>query len=492
MGHCSICATELKFPFECVSCGNNFCDEHKYPENHQCPSHKNNNLKNKTTPDKQPKASTTNDNPDLQRKMVNETGQKPEFTIGKYDIYEELGRGGFGIVYRAYSKETHDFIALKTFKDELLKNSEVRSLFWREANVWVDLDRHPYIVRANFVEDIGGRLYIVMEYIGKNGQGLNTLADYLEKQPPDLAQSLRWAIQFCYGMEYAYSKGLRCHRDIKPGNIMITIDKTLKISDFGLAGALSGSRITPEIGTGDKPGEERSFNSLLGGKAVGTPRYMPPEQCKDASSCDQRSDIYSFGVVLYEMVASREMRSCPQFFATSLDRFNVLKINPKISSIIGRCLERNPCNRYQTFQELRKDLEPLLERQTGEKIRTPEIFELQVEELNNKGAALNSLYRYDEAIEYLNKALQINPKHEELWFNKAASLNGLGRFMEALECCNKALKINQQNAFGWNNKGNTLNNLRRFNEAIECFEMALEINPQLAAAMGNKGVGKSC
>jgi len=154
----------------------------------------------------------------------------------KYEVYGVLGRGGFGIVYLVYSHETGDVYALKTFRDEYFQDGEIRELFRREANVWVHLERHPYIVRAYFVDEVEGRLYIAMEYIAPNKQGLNSLEGYLERQPPDLAQSLRWTIQFCHGMEYAYSKGVRCHRDIKPDNIMISTDKTVKISDFGLAG----------------------------------------------------------------------------------------------------------------------------------------------------------------------------------------------------------------------------------------------------------------
>ena len=165
--------------------------------------------------------------------------KKGDFIGQKYEVYDVLGEGGFGIVYLAYSHELQSAYALKTFRDEYIEDIKTRERFRKEAQVWIDLERHPYIVRAYFVEEISGRLYIAMEHIASDETGMNTLDGYLRRRPPDLAQSLRWAIQFCHGMEYAYSRGVRCHHDIKPDNIMISQDKTMKISDFGLAGVIS-------------------------------------------------------------------------------------------------------------------------------------------------------------------------------------------------------------------------------------------------------------
>jgi serine/threonine protein kinase len=163
--------------------------------------------------------------------------QKGDFIDQIFKVQGILGRGGFGIVYLVYSHETKSVYALKTFRDEYLKNVAKRDRFRREANIWVDL-RHPYVVRAYLVVEIAGKLYIGMEHIAPNEQGLNSLDGYLKHRPPDLAQSLRWAIQCCHGIEYAYSRGIRSHRDIKSKNIMISQDKTAKISDFGLASVM--------------------------------------------------------------------------------------------------------------------------------------------------------------------------------------------------------------------------------------------------------------
>ena len=164
--------------------------------------------------------------------------KKGDFIGQKYEVFDVLGEGGFGIVYLVYSHETKSAYALKTFRDEYIEDIKTRERFRKEAQVWIDLERHPYLVRASFVDEISGRLYIAMEHIASDEPGMNTLDGFLRRRPPDLAQSLRWAIQFCHGMEYAYSKGVKAHRDIKPANIMIDQNKTVKIADFGLAGVL--------------------------------------------------------------------------------------------------------------------------------------------------------------------------------------------------------------------------------------------------------------
>ncbi len=418
-----------------------------------------------------------------------------------YEVYDELGHGGFGVVYRVYSHETKDVVALKTFKDEFIEDVETKQLFRREANVWVDLERHPYLVRAYFVTEVSGRLYIAIEYIAPNKQGLNTLEGYLEHQPPDLIQSLRWTIQFCHGMEYAYSKGLHCHRDIKPANILITQDKIVKISDFGLAGVLGASK-TSGARLNVKQGKVGLSTSIMDGKGYGTPPYMPPEQFTNAANCDQRSDIYAFGVVLYQMATCGKLpflatlpkddsEEAQARFSREMYSLHSHAIVPYVDSplfpIIQRCLEKQPTKRYQTFRELRADLEPLLKRQNGETVRPPEQKELVDWEWAIKGFSLDSLGRFEEAIDCYDKALEIDPKCAIAWNNKGRTLESLGHFDESIKCYSKALEINPQYDEAWYGKGNGLHSLGRFEDAIVCYDKTLKINPQYTAAWTNKG-----
>jgi len=415
--------------------------------------------------------------------------RKGSYIGQKYEVLKELGHGGFGIVYLVYSHETKGFYAMKTFRDEYLAEAETRELFRKEANIWIDIGRHPYIVRAKFVEEVAGRLYIGMEYIAPNEMGLNTLDAYLERQPPDLSQSLKWAIQFCYGIEYACSKGVRCHRDIKPANIMISTEKAVKITDFGLAGVLGSAKAS----SGNKVSfQDGKFGlSTMEGKSAGTPTHMSPEQFTNAAACDERSDIYAFGIVLYQMVTGGR----PPFLASSsLEMYRLHSQEPAqilespLFPIIQRCLEKEPERRYQTFEELRADLELLLKRRTSEIIRIPTPVEFEAWEWVNKGMSLHNLGRFDEGLKCCDKALEINPKDGSAWNNKGICLHSLGRFDEAARCYDSALEINLQLADPWNNKGLALHSLGRFDEAIKCYDKALEINPGHAFVWSNKGI----
>ncbi len=428
--------------------------------------------------------------------------KKGDFIGQTYEVYGVLGIGGFGVVYLVYSHKANSVCALKTFRDEYLKDAEMRTRFRKEAEAWVNLERHPYIVRAPLVDEIAGRHYIVMEYIAPDEQGLNSLEGYIECEPPDLAQSLRWSIQFCHGMEYAYSRGIRCHRDIKPSNIMISWDKIIKISDFGLADVLSTGRETPEIKLSIQHGRVGLSGQTMVGAGFGTPTHMPPEQFTDIASCDERSDIYAFGVVLYQMVAHGQLPFLAPFprdnsreeitrFWWEMHRlhsqFPVPKLDSPLFLIIQRCLEKEPSKRYQTFNEMRKDLEPLLWQKTGEVINIPEQKEFQAWEWSNKGMSLVRLNRFEEALRSLEKAIEIDPLVANIWNNKGICLGNMSHLDEALKCLDMAIEIDPLSAYAWNNKGFWLGNMGRFDEALKCLDKAIQINPLYADAWNTRG-----
>ena len=425
--------------------------------------------------------------------------KKGDFIGQKYEVYDVLGEGGFRIVYLVYSHETKSVYALKTFRDEYLANKQTRDRFHKEAQVWIDLEKHPYLVRAVVIDEISGRLYIEMEYIAPDEQGLNSLDAYLKYRPPDLAQILRWAIQFCHGMEYAYSKGIKAHRDIKPANIMIDQNKTVKISDFGLAGVISTTKSSSNVTLSAPRNSSGETYQTMEGTAFGTPPYMPPEQFENAAGCDERSDIYSFGVVLYQMVSGGSLPFDPDMTGGGSRTENVLqdwyrlhckapvpKLKSPLFSVVQRCLEKEPKRRYPSFKDLRAELDVILKQETGEIVRLPERKELEAWEWSNKGLSFNSLGRYDEAIQCQDKALEINPLFAIVWSNKGSSLDNSGRVKEAIGCYDNAIKIEPNFAQAWNNKGNSLKKLGKLEEAIFCYNMALKIAPTHPLAWYNK------
>ena len=151
--------------------------------------------------------------------------KKGDLIGGKYEVYRMLGRGGFGVVYLTYRPES-GVCALKTFLDELLADEKAREAFKKEALLWVNLEEHPFILAAQWAEEFSGRLFVQMDYIAPDDRGRVSLADHLAQAggPLDANQVLKWAVQFCLGMEHAQVHGINCHRDIKPANILITQD----------------------------------------------------------------------------------------------------------------------------------------------------------------------------------------------------------------------------------------------------------------------------
>lgn len=386
-----------------------------------------------------------------------------------------LGEGGFGIVYLVYSNQTKSAYALKTFRDEYIEDIKTRERFRKEAQVWIDLERHPYLVRTSFVDEISGRLYIAMEHIASDEPGMNTLDGFLRRRPPDMAQSLRWAIQFCHGMEYACSKGVKAHRDIKPANIMIDQNKTVKITDFGLARVLVESSISEQRHVAGKVGNDSSMQTAIG-TSIGTPEYMPPEQFTDLSACDERSDIYSFGIVLYQMASGGKLpfyTDNPDLRWTALKHFHQETPVPRLKSpffpIIFRCLEKKPINRYFSFKELRRDLESLLKKQTGEVVMLPELKELEAWELANKGFSLAMLGKDQEAIACYDIAIEIDSRYALAWYNKGIAIGNLGKDQEAIACYDIAIEINHGDAGAWLGKALAEDKLGRKQDVVYSF-----------------------
>jgi len=441
--------------------------------------------------------------------------KKGDVIGNNYEIYDVIGRGGFGVVYKAFSRSMGEVFALKTFRDEYFNDNDKKERFYREARVWIDLDRHPYIVKAALVEEIDERLYIAMEYIGPDESGYNSLDGYIKHRQTGLTQLLKWGIQFCYAMQYAHEKGVKCHRDIKPANILISAGN-VKISDFGLAGVFDGkaAEIAPDKSgnhAGQNSGEELFLNhedmsaayQTMTGTIFGTPSYMSPEQFLDAASCDIRSDIYSFGIVLYQAATGGTLpfKAAPpgsRLEDEMMRYFNEMQklhnetpdpeLNSPLAGIIHRALEKKPQNRYQNFDEMRKDLEELLMQRSGEKLDPPRPSGLEIWELNNKGLSFASLKRYEEAIEYYDRALKSDPSYVTSWYNKGLSLKKLKRYDEAVACFERAIQLDPKYASAYNSKGHALYEMGFFKEASDFYDRALAINPNYLYPMHNKAL----
>jgi serine/threonine protein kinase len=250
---------------------------------------------------------------------------------------------------------------------------------------------------------------------------LLSLEDWLYTKQLDLPLALNFALQFCSGMNHAYTKMGLIHRDIKPGNILLTWDKTVKITDFGLSKTVE----TPSYQAKVPPDPKYDLSST-----AGTPPYMAPEQFT-GKEIDTRTDIYSFGIVLYQIVTGQypysRKSSWEEMHCKGVPLLIKEDIPAELSVLIYRCLEKNPTRRYQNFSDLHQALFEIYLDVTGKTIPEESEGELEAWELINKGYALYTLGRSEEALTCYDEALKINLRYAEAWTNKGVALGALGR-----------------------------------------------------------------
>ena len=280
--------------------------------------------------------------PVLQQTPATENKTNVEFVHGqdfgtRYRIIEEIGRGGMGRVYKAYDKELNKVVALKMIRPEHFANPEAVKLFKKELLLAQEVT-NKNVIRIHDIGEANGIKYISMPFI----EGL-TLKDYIRtSRKVSIDTALHIIQQICNGLNAAHEKGI-LHRDLKTRNIMVDHEGQVYILDFGIARSL----ISDEI-------------SSLEGKIVGTPEYISPEQAQ-AKPTDQRSDIYSLGIVMYELLTGKIPFSGDTTSDLLIQQITAVPRNPSefnpdipqfMEKIILKCLEKDPANRYQSFQEI--------------------------------------------------------------------------------------------------------------------------------------------
>jgi serine/threonine protein kinase len=273
--------------------------------------------------------------------------------LSHYKVLEELSRGGMGIVYRALDVKLDREVALKVLPPELVAEPERKRRFIQEAKAAAKLN-HPHIGMVFEIDEADGVTFIAMELI--QGEQLKDIINKREKLP--LARSLELATEIAEGLARAHDKGI-IHRDLKPANIMVTEDGHAKIIDFGLA------KLLESVG-----GEDSAFETAIRGETstghiMGTVGYMSPEQAR-GEKVDHRSDIFSLGVVLYEMFAGEQPFQAPSApeilhaiikipappMGDSIDG----EAAPELQRIVDKCLVKNRAGRYRTVKDLLADI----------------------------------------------------------------------------------------------------------------------------------------
>lgn len=406
-----------------------------------------------------------------------------DLIAGRYKIFQ-IKKGGMGIVYLCHDNKACEPVAIKTYIEREEDYRETIERFRSEALTWVKLGKHRNIVQAKYVLNIENKPYVFMEYMPSEDENSPSLRNLLKKGRLDHDRCLNFAVQFCDGMIHAASviPGM-IHRDIKPENILITPDGVLKISDFGLT---------------------KVFYSMSDlGSFEGTVPYASPEQCLGLAMMDISSDIYSFGVVLYEMLTGTH-----PFIVNGYEKEkeiiieHLLKIpeDPKkmdssipggLADIIMKCLNKRPENRYRNFKELKANIlryYSIPVKPVDTETVSPNFEALEAQYFINKGISMTTLGRYHEAISLFDLALKTDPKLIEALSRKGIALISIGKYNEASDYFDKYLSVNPFDADVLNHKGSLLNLQGNREEALEYFDKALDTHPWCNEVLYNKAV----
>jgi Tol biopolymer transport system component len=289
-------------------------------------------------------------------------------TLGHYKIIKKLGSGGMGDVYRAHDTKLGRDVALKVLPSEAASDPARRKRFEREARAIASL-KHPNIVTIYSVEEVDGTHFLTMELV----EGA-TLSALIPRNGMPLEQFLEYGVSMADGISYAHEQGIT-HRDLKPANVMLDVDGRVKILDFGLAKLLQ-SEPDPDAD------QTEMDNDTAEGVVMGTVAYMSPEQAQ-GQALDHRSDIFSLGVLFYEMITGARPFDGDNKISTisSILRDEPVPVHevkaslPRhLARIVKRCLAKQPTRRYQSALDLRNDLEELKgEVESGEILTTGEM-----------------------------------------------------------------------------------------------------------------------
>lgn len=444
--------------------------------------------------------------------MTNEKPlRKGDTIVGEFliqDIFGGEGKSGMGVVYLVTSRKFDRPFVLKTFQKDNYNSIE---RFRSEAEVWVASGIHPNIVQALFVDEINEKLFIGAEYIAPDDYGRNTITHYLEQGGTSNQNIIKWTAQFCYGMNQAVIKGLKVHRDIKPDNLMVDSNGNLKITDFGLSKFTNEFKLLSKSldqKDKDKNGFVNKFKGLFektekkienagltnAGSFLGTILYASPEQIINSSKADIRSDIYSFGIVLYQLIS---LGSFPYSLVgkTTLETIAlmhlqepVVQINHPLAPIAYKCLSRNINQRYQNFNELLHDLNSIANKL---KIKLPANkteVDASLRELYIQSFTYRSLGNLNKAKELITKYISQDKTDSSAWTLKGRIEIEQGDIEEAIKSTLISYNLDPINSHTCNNLGILYKRKNNILNAERYFYEAIDIDPYNTGALTNSAI----
>jgi tetratricopeptide (TPR) repeat protein len=420
------------------------------------------------------------------------TKRQPRYKIGdiiggQFRVYE-VHMGGMGEVYLCLDRNKIP-VALKTFQGA---DTRMKQLFEEETRTWIELGKHPNIVRCHWMNIHNNTPFMGLEWIfGEEGYGAD-LRSWVRKGALDLKQSLKFAIDIVRGLVYANKKSAGIvHRDLKPDNVLVAEGGMAKITDFGLATIIQKSDM--ELPKEDEIDVESSHQSIRHGNIVGTPAYMPPEQWRGDMDIDPRADIYAVGCILYEMLTGRI-----PYMANTINQLRlqhqetpipqVKHVPAEVNTIISKCMAKNWDERYPTAQALLDVLMVAYQAHTGETLPDVQAGEMTATDYLNRGLTYHNLGEYTLAIDSYDTSIRLNPIYAEAYNNRGASYGTLKQHEQAIADFDIAIRLNPTLALPYLSRGISYGDIGQYERAIADYDTAIRLNPAFADAYKNRGI----
>lgn len=387
--------------------------------------------------------------------------------------------GGLGLVYAVEHRESGDRCVLKGPKRQ--SDPTVRESFRTEAETWVRLGDHPNIVCAHGVDEFAGQLFVVAELIEPDELGRVSLRDYLSTGTPTPRAVAALTADFCYGMAHARSKGMVAHRDIKPENLLIGASGNLRVTDFGLARAMVGGASGNETRLGKLGGWKTND-----GKIAGTPYYMSPEQWQGRLQ-NITTDIYAFGVVMYEMCYGRLPFTGTGFHQLAAQHLGRQPDIPGglFASIIARCLSKDQAARYPDTLSLLADVARVCNQHGIPLPPKPVNSGQKGRELSALARGLSAVGKPKEALDAVRQLVVIEPDDAGNWTEMGRLLLELGDDSAAIAAMERSLALDETRSPAWNNFGVALKRAEKWQQAVFAFDRALDCDAFNTAPMLN-------
>lgn len=346
----------------------------------------------------------------------------------RYEILEQIGEGGMGVVWKVHHREWDRVLALKMPLSQLVGSLALKERFVREAETWVGLGVHPHIVQCWYVLNIDGRPCLFLDYM--TGGSLKDRITEQTVRPGQWIVIMELAMQVASGLAHSHSRGV-IHRDVKPENLLFKSkdDDTLCVTDFGLVKTALPETLSRDSGLP----QSKDLGVSGSGAFLGTPQYGAPEQWGSAERVTPAADIYAFGVILYEMCAGRrpfDVEGDPNMTLSDLLNSHVSKPPPDpreffpgipedLVLLCKACLEKDPARRPPSMNAVHHVLATLHFRLTGARFQSVVALPNSVnpDVLNNSAVSLLSLEKKDEARQAWRKALRMESAHPECLYN---------------------------------------------------------------------------